>query len=1526
MDLDWNAIRSLNGSQSGGFEELCAQLARAERPADAKFERKGTPDAGVECYCVLANGDEWGWQAKYFDSLGSSQWSQLDHSVKTALDKHPALVRYFICVPMDRPDARSEGQKSAMQRWDEHVEKWESWATDRGMDVEFLWWGSFELLDILSRTEHIGRVYFWFGNRGFDQAWFQDRLKEAVNAAGPRYTPEVHVDLPIARELETFARTDTSFDRIKAIAREVRREFQKVSFPDSGDGGARQNFDLDELLQSGKIILKEFAALESTPVDNFPFSDIAEKIKTAESLADEVIKNLDRLSQGYEPENQDGQNRSIYLDNPYRRWLHRIYSLQSELCDVRTRLSEAYRVANSHLMVLKGEAGTGKTHLLCDVARTRIESGAPTLLLMGQRFLSLEDPWTQALQHLDMGDATVEIFVGSLESAAQAANCRALVVVDALNEGRGREIWPAHLSPFLARLEKSPWIGVVLSVRSTYEEAVISQDVRDGAVTVTHQGFEGEEYDAVRTFFSYYDLEFPSTPILQPEFRNPLFLKIICEGLRAKGEPRLPRGIHGITSVFDLYLDAINESLAESLDYNPRDNLVRRALDKIAERLVETGGRWLARTQAEEVVNELLLGRDYSRSLYQGLVIEGVLTEDIDWRATDPSDEVTFISYDRFMDHVLADLLLHSHLDRSNPGVAFAEDGGLAFLCEDERYALGGLLEAMCIQVPEQTGNELVRLAPKLIDSPYIGEAFLQSIVWRKLDAFSEDTRTVFNEFNRDQRFWTHSLDMLMTVSTVPSHRFNADFLDELLQRDSMPDRDAWWSTYLHRARGDKGPVDRLVDWASSISEDHDVEDSVIDLTATTLAWMFTTPNRFLRDRATKSLVALLTDRLDSTTRLVARFADVDDPYVTERIYAVAYGVAMRSHDGDAVGKLTLVVHENVFAHRTPPPHILLRDYARGVIERALHLGSELNLNERVIRPTYQSVWPIVPDEDNIHALESKDFPTFHSVTSGDFGVYVIGGSNGWISLSVNEDEWKSPEDRLQAWIIQLSESEHEAWEKVRETENDIRLLEMAESRYIVVGQRDESSARDQNSSILEVTIETPKKEDPKLGRARQELVSRNSKLLSTLTADHRTDFEAILEARNDDQQRHAPNFDSSIIRRYVLWRVFDLGWTSERFECFDHSTIRYMGRQASKPERIGKKYQWIAYHEILAYISDHYQYRGWYGGDEGDRTYEGPWQESLRDIDPSCTLLSIPGGTSWEGHRRAWWGVSLYEDWKEEANHQDWIKYEGDIPAIADELAVTGPDGTRWINLNAYFLWKQHHPPDVEPTDVDRREMWLSFTGYFVRADDADAFMDWAKDEDFWGNWMPNVPYAYLYDMFLGEYGWAPAFRYCDRQFYQDHGGMEWVKPKRECPADVQPASFEYRVESNGFDCSVDDSYTLSLPHHRLLDSLGLKWSGRGADYLDGDGKLAAFDPTVHEDGPSTLLVREDLLRQYLSREGLSLCWTVIGEKWVIGPRGDFNYQGDLRMTGAYKYEEHGHEGFIHTSHQPPHDSPDRT
>ena len=74
VNMDWRSIRPWNGARDKGFEELCSQLARSDIADAAQFIRKGSPDAGVECYAVYENGSECAWQAKYFFSLGDSQW------------------------------------------------------------------------------------------------------------------------------------------------------------------------------------------------------------------------------------------------------------------------------------------------------------------------------------------------------------------------------------------------------------------------------------------------------------------------------------------------------------------------------------------------------------------------------------------------------------------------------------------------------------------------------------------------------------------------------------------------------------------------------------------------------------------------------------------------------------------------------------------------------------------------------------------------------------------------------------------------------------------------------------------------------------------------------------------------------------------------------------------------------------------------------------------------------------------------------------------------------------------------------------------------------------------------------------------------------------------------------------------------------------------------------------------------------------------------------------------------------------
>ena len=1149
--------------------------------------------------------------------------------------------------------------------------------------------------------------------------------------------------------------------------------------------------NIDGFLTATAEVLNLLVELQPSPAGPLPFVTIAEAAERAAGMSHDIYRHILELQRQSEAARLNIQGSRSYYPDPYGNLLHYVQNLQMNLANVMAVAKRADLFANSQLVLLNGVGGMGKTHLLCDFTKNRVDAKLPTVLLMGQRFLSDDDPWVQMLQHLDLTGVSAEQFVGALEAAAQMADSRALVIIDALNEGNGRKIWPTHLDAFLDILEKSEWVGVILAVRSGFEK-VIPQDVRQRASVVTHYGFSGKEYDAASAFFSHYNLEFPSGQILDPEFRNPLFLKVLCESFSGPGQRRLPMGFRGITSILGLYLDVLNKRLSEPqrLDFDPSDRLVQRAVDTLARQL-SSSKRLFSRQDAQYFVNELLPGRDFSRSLYQGLVAENLLMEfSIPGAEGDDADrEFVVFSYERYADHIMVSQWLKDHLDLGDPESSFTNESGLAVLIDEDEYFPRGILEALSIQVPEHTGREFVRLAPDFADEIEIGEAFLNSIVWRKHDAFSSETFEVLADLMNDDSFVSESLDTLVAVSTVPSHPLNGNFLDRTLRELAMPDRDALWSIGLHDAKRTGKSVDRLVDWAVTLSPYTPVRDDVVDLAASALAWMFSTPNRPLRDEATKALVCLLTPRLESTARVVDEFGDVDDPYVVERVYAVAYGVAMRSHDLDGVGNLASLVYNKVFASGTPPAHILTRDYARGIIERSIYLGCNLEINDQLIRPPYRSAWPSIPCEDCVENL----FPRWHqaswdsrdlewsrnrirwSVMDDDFSHYVIGddSSSSWLSLGLTEEPWQSPEERRQALVVMLSESERFALDEHIAAKASLPPMAFLQPIEFV----------DESGNVVE-TLPIPGFEvDAKaVEQARTRVDHTYEQMIAELTEEHRSEWESIERDEADRDARQGPRFDKRLIQRYILWRVFDLGWTVERFGGFDRFSIGYAGRAAAKPERIGKKYQWIAYHEILAYLSDHLQYRERYGAHVEHR-YQGPWQERLRDIDPSCILKSIPGGTSWGPHSSSWWGAEQYSAWQEQNSHKDWLVTCDDIPNIEQLLEVVGPDdGTHWLNVNGSFVWRQPHPPHEGPYDYDRREVWVGLTAYFVKAEEAESFISWANSTDFWGRWMPEP--QELSSVHLGEYGWSPAFDY----FCSDALDFEnWTKPEArdgvECP-----------------------------------------------------------------------------------------------------------------------------------------------
>lgn len=95
-------------------------------------------------------------------------------------------------------------------------------------------------------------------------------------------------------------------------------------------------------------------------------------------------------------------------------------------------------------------------------------------------------------------------------------------------------------------------------------------------------------------------------------------------------------------------------------------------------------------------------------------------------------------------------------------------------------------------------------------------------------------------------------------------------------------------------------------------------------------------------------------------------------------------------------------------------------------------------------------------------------------------------------------------------------------------------------------------------------------------------------------------------------------------LSNYAVEEIFKRGYKAKIFTEFD--ARQGSGRGGSYLERIGKKYQWITFYELLGRVSDHCIKRDPSAWEEKE-IYSGPWEPYVRDIDPTIIIKNTAGG-----------------------------------------------------------------------------------------------------------------------------------------------------------------------------------------------------------------------------------------------------------------------------------------------------------
>jgi len=524
-------------------------------------------------------------------------------------------------------------------------------------------------------------------------------------------------------------------------------------------------------------------------------------------------------------------------------------------------------------------------------------------------------------------------------------------------------ILPDHIRGFINDFTQYPWLGLVLSVRTSYQPLFIPNGISDKLVEIHHQGFQGIEYQASSRFFRQYGIQQPRVPLLNPEFSNPLFLKLFCEGIRRSGLTSIPTGFQGITKIFSFFIGAINKKLAEpkAFDYPENKNLVDQVIKRLVEFKLSNKLASVTYGQAFDLAEKIVARFSNVRRFLDALISEGVLSKNIYSAGQGEYDEHVYLAYERLDDYFTASFLIDSYPNKESLQNGFHEEGLLSAYVNNS-YLNQGIIESLSTQLPERIGCEFYELlGEQHISDLHILDAFVHSLIWRKTETITEKLNIYINQFVlNDPRSFNSFFQMIYMVSADPEHPYNADFLHDYLMPYSLANRDAFWTTYLHEQNeGESSAMCRLIDWAILDDNKAYLSNESRLLAAKALAWLFTSTNIRFRDSATKALVVLLKNHCTTIESLLTIFQTCNDPYVVDRVFAASYGAVLRSEHLEGLGSLAEYIVKNVFTNVSEVyPHVLIRDYARNIVEYA-HYKQLYELKDAsIIRPPYRSEFP----------------------------------------------------------------------------------------------------------------------------------------------------------------------------------------------------------------------------------------------------------------------------------------------------------------------------------------------------------------------------------------------------------------------------------------------------------------------------------------------------------------------------------------------------------------------------------------
>ncbi|SDG30822.1 hypothetical protein SAMN04487996_117107 [Dyadobacter soli] len=1206
----------------------------------------------------------------------------------------------------------------------------------------------------------------------------KENLRKVLDQLKPRYQ-ELNFNVPIQEYFHQFEAAaeyrqeviervsefsdglegffETRFRRTK----EIFEKFGSMDYTNSKQESKTFEAAYEELVHLLPAIPPVFIFLQ----DDF---DNTEEWRIARDLVNESFRLLNDFFEALRTKvNEYASSKRVKTQemNAMREFITSFDDLLTDIADFQQFWVDQRFVGKKYMLV-RGKAGNGKSQLLGFAANERMANQSPSILVLGQSLNGEQGIWDQIRTHCCPQIPSEKAFLDILDRKAQLSGKPFIVFIDAINEGRGIRLWNQGFYEFTETLEQYKHIRVVLSFRNSYENALFKNVGYDESAVIEHHGFKGMEKEAVKFFFKEANLPVPVLPYYSEQFGNPLFLNLFTRLYRKRRNRAELHSWVGTLTVYRHFFDHINDQLGAESRYGydaDKLDMVGLSIRKFVKKQLKRRLLYLRYDTAFKLVEKAVGPFIAKKGFLAALISEGLFYENR-YIIDQTSDELGVdFAYQKLGEYIKVDFLIRS-LSWEDLQSEVGKDKVLHFLADDPEFSESnaGLTEALTIMIPHRFGKEIFELSDDLIENDFVVRAFVSALRDRSSSTITSNTQRYLDQVLSSDRhldfdLWTE----LLNLSFQPANALNTEYIHTYLMGQSLAQRDAGWTIFIqdsYQEGYEYSAVAAMIKWALSYKENGITDQNAIKDLGKTIFWFFGSTDLQLRDHATKAAVFLFTENIAALKLAMIDFESVNDPYIAQRIYAVAFGAAVRNNRASAIGDLVQYVHRTIFLQPEVKQDALLRDYARLLVEFGLHLSLDIERPEKA-RPPYNSpALPAAPTDQDIEGYPER---------------LGYNGENGYGGIHQ---------------ILSSMVTEHS-------------------SRGHMYGD---------------------------FGRY--------------------TFGYAV---------KHWKRYkDSSLSNLAIQIIVDDLGYNRQLSDLDKRG--RYTGRSRPKVERIGKKYQWIAFHRILAQLADHSDYYDGPSHYSKKGKFSGAWEPNIRDIDPTTALW-----TEREKPDSQWWSKYNYE--LPEQPIDEWLKDENDLPNLQSLIDVVDDNGDSWVKLEGYQSWK-----------TSGRELWYQMRSYIVRKANKKMIIQWLRKQNLMGRWMPESQSNT--ELYLREYFWSPALKDFEDSY---HGGELWRdltgRLGGKSRGKVAVAALRYHWE-RGAENQGQESFSLLLPNQLLYDVLNLKQSEQDGCFQDVAGKIIAFDPSALYDTPSCLLIRKRELIDALEKAGLAIFWTGLGEKLNVG------------------------------------------